>query len=155
LRGSPWSASRPNRRCSPERPPLLQDTAAAFANHAEAMALLGEGSDAYENEEYEVAAARYASATAVMNDADERIAALREAEPTYHGRFLALVGCQTADLAEGTAFFYEAATARADGDSDRAERLEAEGRERFRSVQQRCFDDGSEDTATPTPTPEG
>lgn len=132
-----------------EESPLLQDTAAAFANHAESLGLLGEGSDAYENEEYEIAAARYASATAVMNDADERITALREQEATYHGQFLALVGCQTADLAEGMAFFYEAANAHADGNPERAQRLEREARERFQSVQQRCFDDSAEETATP------
>lgn len=129
--------------------PLLQDTAAAFANHAEALELVGDGSDAYEDEDYEIAAARYASATAVMDDADERITALREAEATYHGQFLALVGCQTEGFAEGAAFFYEAANARADGDSERAGRLEREARERFESVQQRCFDEDSSGTTAP------
>lgn len=118
---------------------LLGDTAAAFANHAEGLVLVEEGTTAYENEEYELAAARYASATAVMNDADDRIGAVREREPAYHAGFVAFVGCQTADLAEGLAFMYEAANAQADGNPSRADRLERRARELFRSVQERCF----------------
>ena len=125
--------------------PLLRTTATAFANHAEGLALIEEGSTAYENEEYELAAARYATATAVMNDADERIGTVRERGATYHGRFIALVDCQTGDLAEGLAFMYEAANAQADGNPERADRLERRARELFRSVQERCFTD---DTGT-------
>lgn len=43
----------------------------------------------------------------------------------------------------------EAASAHADGNLERAQELEQEARKRFQSVQRRCFDDGSERTATP------
>lgn len=126
---------------------LLSNTAGAFANHAEGLVLTDEGTEAYENEEYEIAAARYASATAVMNDADDRISAVRDRQPAYHAGFVAFVGCQTGDLAEGLAFMYEAANAQADGDPARADRLERRARELFRSVQERCFTgEGSETT---------